>query len=44
MSRKKVKKEIGNVEFSNEFGDLNAAKNFEIPAANKNKENTRKKK
>lgn len=34
---KRKKKNISHVEFGNEFGDLNAAKNYEIPEANRKK-------
>jgi hypothetical protein len=45
MSRKQPAKEITNVEFGNELGDLNSAKMYELPYANQSKKkNSQKKK
>jgi hypothetical protein len=46
MSQKKKsnhKKEIANVEFGMEFGDINASKLYEIPFMNQEKSKSKKK-
>ncbi|WP_019153033.1 hypothetical protein [Robertmurraya massiliosenegalensis] len=43
MSKKK-KKDASRVEFGNEFGDLNAAKNYEVPFASREKKDVGRKK
>jgi len=40
----KKTKRIVNVEFGNEFGDMNAAKQYEVSASNKEQEKKSKKK
>ncbi|WP_272914190.1 hypothetical protein [Bacillus dakarensis] len=40
----KITKEIVNVEFGNEFGDMNAAKQYEVPASNQDHKKKSKKK
>ena len=46
MGKNKEKQENANVEFGNEFGDINASKVYELPFMNEDQEkkNNRKKK
>ncbi|MDZ5470518.1 hypothetical protein SM124_02030 [Bacillus sp. 31A1R] len=45
MGKRNDKKDAANVEFGIEFGDLNAAKNYEVPFMNQNanRKNNKKK-
>jgi hypothetical protein len=40
----KKKNQTPNVEFGSEFGDINAAKHYEVPLMNKDKKHVSKKK
>jgi hypothetical protein len=44
MGKKREVKDTARVEFGSEFGDLNAAKNFEVPFASRQKKDVGSKK